>query len=161
MNYTTKISATEHSIGSLRMTKDISSQLFRSLDPKCQRMEAIKITTNDHQSLQDAFTVTQQLQNKNLVYPLELFQLTEDTYFLITNLATMSLRELINWQRRTGKLFSIQFIVNIMLQIADGLQTLHNAGHFHGNLSAKNVLLYSADDHPTVKLNNYNGFPGN
>ena len=47
-----------------------------------------------------------------------------------------------------------------MQQISDGLQALHNAGSFHRNLNAENVLLYGTDDQLTIELNNYSGFPG-
>ena len=44
-------SVTDCSAVSLNMISDASVKLFRSLDPKCQRMEAIKITTNDQQGI--------------------------------------------------------------------------------------------------------------
>ena len=47
----THTSTTDNFAVPVNMVRDTSIKLFRSLDPRCQRMEAIKITTNDQQGL--------------------------------------------------------------------------------------------------------------
>ena len=51
VNNATKASATGCSISSVNTKLDVLSMFFKYLSPKYQRMEAIKITTNDQQSL--------------------------------------------------------------------------------------------------------------
>ena len=64
---------------------------------------------------------------------------------------TLSLKELIDWKFKSRKLFSAQFVADIMLQLAEGLQALHKIGCFHRNLKAENILLYNMDIKPTVQ----------
>ena len=58
---------------------------------------------------------------------------------------------MIDWQRQNGKLFRAQFVSSIMLQVSEGRQALYKAGHFYGNLSAENLLLYAVDSEPTTQ----------
>ena len=57
-NAVTNSTATDHSISSENRIVDALAMFFRSLDPRYQRMEMIKIITNDRQSLLDAFAST-------------------------------------------------------------------------------------------------------
>ena len=66
-----------------------------------------------------------------------------------------------NILRMEQHLFNIKFIVNISCQIAEGLKAIHKMNKYHGNLKATNVLLFYSDNEILVKLNDYNGFPGN
>ena len=38
-----------------------------------------------------------------------------------------------------------------MLQVTEGLEALHKAGHLHGNLCTENVLLCNMDREPTAQ----------
>ena len=49
---------------------------------------------------------------------------------------------------------------NILSQMLDGLKALHDTGIMHGNLKPSNVLLFTQGDETTVKLTDYEGFPG-
>ena len=50
--------------------------------------------------------MTKLLSNEHLVSPLDLIKQLEGQFYLITNLATMSLKDLTDQQRQTGKLFN-------------------------------------------------------
>ena len=49
---------------------------------------------------------------------------------------------------------------NILGQTLNGLKALHDARIVHGNLKLNNILLFTLGDETTVKLTDYEGFPG-
>ena len=46
-------------------------------------------------------------------------------------------------------------MLHIIIQIADGIQALHQADNFHGNLKTTNILLFGIDAEIIVKLTDY------
>ena len=54
-------------------------------------------------------------------------------------------------------MFSADFVVNVFLQIASGLQVLHNNGIFHSNLKLTNVLLFGTEQDVVVKITDFTG----
>ena len=73
----------------------------------------------------------------------------------------MSLKQKNEMQIQKGELFSAIVVTDIMLQIAHGIQTLHKAKRFHGNLKPSNVLLFNNGQEIIVKLSDFEGYPGN
>ena len=137
-----------------------SSVVYKAVDPCQKHVVAKLILPNNSQSLREATKAAQLLRNEHLLCPLVLLQESTHRFYAITSLAEMSLSELIEQQRQTGQLFSIQFVVNVMIQVADGLKALHMAGRYNGNLKLSNVLLFDIDSNVIVKLTDYEGFPG-
>ena len=79
---------------------------------------------------------------------------------MITERATSNLQDLLTKQLEKGELLSPRLVFNIFSQIVDGLSALHYAEIVHGNLKPSNILIFGVGDEITVKLTDYEGFPG-
>ena len=95
-----------------------------------------------------------------MIRPIRLLKKSEEIYYLTMDKATYNLQDLLTQQMEKGELLAPKLVFDIFNQISEGLSVLHDADTVHGSLKPSNILIFGAGDEITIKLTDYEGFPG-
>ena len=72
----------------------------------------------------------------------------------------LDLLDLLTQQKEKGELLNLKFVLDIFNQVVEGLSALHDADIVNSNLRASNIMLFTQGGKITVKISDYEGFPG-
>ena len=136
------------------------SEVCIAVDQDQCEFAAKKILSSDQLSLEEQYRKASGLCSKYVLKPTKLLKMTDDKFYLISERGTSNLQDLLAKQLKAGELLSPKLVFNILSQLIEGLNALHGEGITHGNLRPTSILIFGSGDDITVKLSDYEGFPG-
>jgi len=131
--------------------------VYRAEDLGLSRPVAIKMLRPDLvrdpqivQRFRDEAAVLARLRHENLVQVYALGEQQGDVYFVMELVEGVSLEDAIDNIRERGEWMRPERIAAILGQIADALDTMHNAGVLHRDVKPGNVVLDRTRDRPVL-----------
>ncbi|QDV04615.1 Serine/threonine-protein kinase PknL [Planctomycetes bacterium Poly30] len=127
-----------------RLSESLNQAVYRAVSRETGESVAIKrispVEGRTSQFSRELHTLLR-LDNDAIVRLLDLEQAPDGTgYLILEHCAGGSLRDAMRGARQSGQGWSTERAVEVILDVARGLEALHRAGHVHADIKPENVL---------------------